>query len=125
MLVVLFAMISLVAFSQENVVKEWHFVQPDGSVKIGHQVFPNIDLNTKCGTIYDPKYGTTMNVRWDKTINDFIIDRPMAQVFYYSSGYGVECHCTCCGMRYCPNPTSGTACYTCPRCNNKQLSPYY
>ena len=48
-------MISFVAFSQENVVKECHFVQPDGSVKIGHEVFLNINVTTKCGTIYDPK----------------------------------------------------------------------
>ena len=129
MLVVLFALISFVAFSQENVVKEWHFVQPDGSVKIGHEVFPNIDINTKCGTIYDPTNNTTMKIRWDETIKDYIIDTPSGPNTMLSiiagGGAGVECHCTCCGNGYCPNPNPNTMCYTCPRCNNKQQSPYY
>ena len=125
MLVVLFAMVSLVAFSQENVIKEWHFVQPDGVVKIAHQVFPNIDFNTKCGTIYDPKYGTTINVRWDETIKDYVIDKPNGPSVLFSSGFGIECHCTCCGIRYCPNPGMVPNCYTCPRCRNTQLSPFF
>ena len=67
MLVVLFAMISLVAFSQENVVKEFHFVQPDGSVKIGHQVFPTIDYEKgTVDNIYDPKTNMITKIIFDK-----------------------------------------------------------
>ena len=124
MLVILFAMISFVAFSQENVVKEWHFVQPDGGVKIGHQVIPTIDAVTKYGTIYDPKYGTTVNVRFDKTLNDFVIDGPSGPSVLSHNGYAVECHCNCCGNRYCPMP-GWNNCYKCPRCNNGNTNPYF
>ena len=125
----LFMMVSLVAFSQENVIKEYHFIQPDGTVKIGHEVFPTIAPVTKCGTIYDPKDNTTINIRWDETIKDFIIDKPSGpntlSGIVAMGGAGVECHCTCCGMGYCPRPDSNTMCYKCPRCTNKQTSPFY